>query len=171
MSADPVTMMIISASVQTVGKLAEIKAAKEANEFRQYSYQLEQKQAVLKGEQDANDRKEVYLAQLANNKAVASGSGYDGYSPSFTNIQHMTKKISDKDISTIRLNTAIGVNKLSLSAQAEASATKAQVFGGYISIISTGITTKAKADAYGKTKTKKDYPTYGSDDDGTGYSP
>lgn len=171
MSADPVTMMIISASVQTVGKMAEIKAAKEAAAIRQQSYELEMKQATLKGEIDANDRKEVYLAQLANNKAVASGSGYDGYSPSFTNIQHMTKKISDKDISTIRLNTAIGVNKLSLSAQAEASATKAQVFGGYVSIISTGITTKAKADAYGKTKTKKDYPTYGSDDDGTGYSP
>jgi len=170
MSADPVTMMIISASVQTVGKMAEIKAAKEAAAIRQQSYELEMKQATLKGEIDANDRKEVYLAQLANNKAVASGSGYDGYSPSFTNIQHMTKKIADKDVGTIRLNTAIGVNKLSLSAQAEASATKAQVFGGYVSIISTGITTKAKADAYSAKKTKKNYPTYSSDDDGTGYS-
>ena len=144
MSADPVTMMIISASIQTVGKLAEIRQLREASALRKQSYENEMKMAVLKGEQEANDRTETMLAQKANNLAIVAGSGYQQDSPHFQNIQFMTKKIADKDIGTIRLNTTMGLNKLSLAAQAEQSMYRAQVFGGYVSIISTGMTTHAK---------------------------
>jgi len=65
----------------------------------------------------------------------------------------MTKKIADKDIGTIRLNTLMGVNKLSLAAQAEQSMYRAQVFGGYVSVISTGMTTYAKYQAIKYPKT------------------
>ena len=144
MSADPVTMMIISASIQTVGKLAEIRQLREAAALRKQSYENEMKMAVLKGEQEANDRTETMLAQKANNLAIVAGSGYQQDSPHFQNIQFMTKKIADKDIGTIRLNTTMGLNKLSLAAAAEQSQYRAQVFGGYVSIISTGMTTHAK---------------------------
>ena len=144
MSADPVTMMIISASIQTVGKLAEIRQLREAASIRKASYEREMKMAVLKGEQEANDRKEIYLAQKANNLAIVAGSGYQEGSPHFQNIQYQTKKIADKDIGTIRLNTSFGVNKLSLASMAEQSDYKAKVFGGYVSVISTGMQTHAK---------------------------
>ena len=88
MSADPVTMMIISASIQTVGKLAEIRQLREAASIRKASYEREMKMAVLKGEQEANDRKEIYLAQKANNLAIVAGSGYQEGSPHFQNIQY-----------------------------------------------------------------------------------
>ena len=144
MSADPVTMMIISASIQTVGKLAEIRQLREAAAIRKQSYENEMKMAILKGEQEANDRKEIMLTQKANNLAIVAGSGYQQGSPHFQNIQYMTKKIADKDIATIRLNTSSGINKLSLASMAEQSEYKAKVFGGYVSVISTGMTTHAK---------------------------
>jgi len=143
MSADPVTMMIISASIQTVGKLAEIRQLREASALRKQSYELEMKMAIIKGEQEANDRTETMLAQKANNLAILAGSGYQQDSPHFQNIQFMTKKIADKDIGTIRLNTTMGLNKLSLAAAAEQSQYRAQVFGGYVSVISTGMKTYA----------------------------
>ena len=144
MSADPVTMMIISASIQTVGKLAEIRQLREASALRKQSYENEMKMAILKGEQEANDRKEIMLAQKANNLAIVAGSGYQQGSPHFQNIQYMTKKIADKDIATIRLNTSSGINKLSLASMAEQSEYKAKVFGGYVSVIGTGMTSYAK---------------------------
>ena len=144
MSADPVTMMIISASIQTVGKLAEIRQLREAAAIRKASYEREMKMAILKGEQEANDRKEIMLAQKANNLAIVAGSGYQQGSPHFQNIQYMTKKIADKDIATIRLNTSSGINKLSLASMAEQSEYKAKVFGGYVSVIGTGMTSYAK---------------------------
>ena len=147
MSADPVTMMIISASIQTVGKLAEIRQLREASALRKQSYELEMKMAIIKGEQEANDRTETMLAQKANNLAIVAGSGYQEGSPHFQNIQFMTKKIADKDIGTIRLNTTMGLNKLSLASAAEQSQYRAQVFGGYVSVISTGMTSYAKYQA------------------------
>jgi len=143
MSADPVTWMLISAGVQTVGKLAEIRQLREASALRKQSYELEMKMAIIKGEQEANDRTETMLAQKANNLAILAGSGYQQDSPHFQNIQFMTKKIADKDIGTFRLNTNMGLNKLSLAAQAEQSQYRAQVFGGYVSVISTGMKTYA----------------------------
>lgn len=145
MSADPVTMYLIaSTAMQVTGKMAEIRQLREAAALRKQSYELEMKMATLKGEQEANDRTETMLAQKANNLAIVAGSGYQQDSPHFQNIQFMTKKIADKDIATIRLNTTMGLNKLSLAAQAEQSMYRAQVFGGYVSIISTGMQTHAK---------------------------
>ena len=145
MSADPVTMYLIaSTAVSTVGKMAEIRQLKEAAAIRKQSYENEMKMAILKGEQEANDRTETMLAQKANNLAIVAGSGYQQGSPHFQNIQFMTKKIADKDIATIRLNTSSGINKLSLASMAEQSEYKAKVFGGYVSVISTGMTTHAK---------------------------
>ena len=147
MSADPVTWMLISAGVQTVGKLSEIRQLREASALRKQSYELEMKMAIIKGEQEANDRTETMLAQKANNLAIVAGSGYQQDSPHFQNIQFMTKKIADKDITTIRLNTTMGLNKLSLASAAEQSQYRAQVFGGYVSVISTGMTSYAKYQA------------------------
>jgi len=42
----------------------------------------------------------------------------------------------------------MGLNKLSLAAAAEQSQYRAQVFGGYVSVISTGMTTRAKIQKY-----------------------
>jgi len=148
MSADPVTMYLIaSTAVSTMGKMAEIRQLREAADLRKQSYELEMKMAVLKGEQEANDRTETMLAQKANNLAIVAGSGYQQDSPHFQNIQFMTKKIADKDIGTIRLNTTMGLNKLSLASAAEQSQYRAQVFGGYVSVISTGMTSYAKYQA------------------------
>ena len=156
MSADPVTMMIISASVQAVGKYSEIQNEKAQMKFRKKMYEDEIKVANLKAEQEANDRREMQLDQQEHNLAVMSGSGWDPSSGSFQNIQLMTKKIADKDITNIRLNSAISVNKMSLQYQAEKSASKAKVFGGYVSLVGTGISTAAKYDKYKKPEKWKD---------------
>ena len=94
MSADPVTMMIISASVQAVGKYSEIQNEKAQMKFRKRMYEDEIKVANLKAEQEANDRREMQLDQQEHNLAVMSNSGWDASSGSFQNIQLMTKKNS-----------------------------------------------------------------------------
>ena len=156
MSADPVTMMVISASVQAVGKYSEIQNEKAQMKIRKKMYEDEIKMANLKAEQESNDRKEMQLNQQEHNLAVMSNSGFDANSGSFQNIQLMTKKIADKDISNIRLNSAISVNKLSLQYQAEKSASKSKVFGSYVSLVGTGISTKAKIEKYKKPDVWKD---------------
>ena len=40
---------------------------------------------------------------------------------------------------------------MSLQYQADQSASKSKVFGGYVSLVGTGISTKAKVDKYKKT--------------------
>ncbi len=136
MSADPVTMyMIASAATKAVGTYSEIQAEKQQQMYRKKLYEDEIKMANLKAEQESNDRKEMQLDQQEHNLAVMSNSGFDANSGSFQNIQLMTKKIADKDITNIRLNTKISVNKMSLQYQAEQSASKAKVFGGYVSLV------------------------------------
>ena len=156
MSADPVTMMVISASVQAVGKYSEIQNEKAQMKIRKKMYEDEIKMANLKAEQESNDRKEMQLNQQEHNLAVMSNSGFDANSGSFQNIQLMTKKIADKDISNIRLNSAISVNKMSLQYQADQSASKSKVFGSYVSLVGTGISTKAKIEKYKKPDVWKD---------------
>ena len=156
MSGDPVTMyMIASAATKAVGTYSEIQNEKAQMKFRKKMYEDEIKVANLKAEQESNDRKEMQLDQQEHNLAVMSNSGFDANSGSFQNIQLMTKKIADKDITNIRLNSAISVNKMSLQYQADKSASKAKVFGGYVSLVGTGISTKAKYDKYKKPETWK----------------
>ena len=96
MSADPVTMMIISASVQAVGKYSEIQNEKAQMKFRKKMYEDEIKVANLKAEQESNDRKEMQLAQQEHNLAVMSNSGFDANSGSFQNIQLIEDDQSDE---------------------------------------------------------------------------
>ena len=156
MSGDPVTMyMIASAATKAVGTYSEIQNEKAQMKIRKQMYEDEIKVANLKAEQESNDRKQMQIEQEEHNLTVMSGSGFDPSSGSFQNIQYMTKKIADKDIANIRLNSAISVNKMSLQYQADKSASKAKVFGGYVSLVGTGISTKAKYDKYKKPKTWK----------------
>ena len=148
MSADPVTMMIISGVIQGVGTYSEIQASKRQGKLDQEEYELNAKANNLKGLREENDRRDMLKASIANNKAIQAGAGYADGSLHFLNIQDVTTQKSDKDISTIRLNTLASGSSMSIANQQKKEQRKSDQFGGWVSIASTGMSTKAKVDKY-----------------------
>ena len=148
MSADPVTMMIISGAIQAAGTYSEIQESKRQSKLEQREYELNVKANSLKGLREENDRRDMLKASIASNKAIQAGSGYADGSMHFLNIQDVTTAKADKDISTIRLNALSTGSEISLNAQAAKSQRKSDQFGGWVSIASTGMSTKAKVDKY-----------------------
>ena len=161
MSADPVTMMIISGVVQGVGTYSEIQASKRQSKLEQEEYQLNAQANSLSGLREENNRKDMLKTSIANNKAIQAGAGYADGSLHFLNIQDVTTQKSDKDISTIRLNTLASGSSMSIANQQKQSARKSEQFGGWVSIASTGMSTKAKVDQYSTPNTNKRYTGYG----------
>lgn len=161
MSADPVTMMIISGAVQAYGTYSDIQESKVQSKIEQERYELNMKAANLQGLTDENDRKEDAIATKKKNLAIVSGSGYADDSISFLNIQHQVDLSAQKDITTIRLNTGATISDYSLAAQAAKSKRDSDQFGGWVSIAGTTLETKAKVDAYNKPKNTKRYTGYG----------
>tara|TARA_B110000114_G_scaffold180410_1_gene216192 strand:- start:1206 stop:1691 length:486 start_codon:yes stop_codon:yes gene_type:complete len=159
MSADPVTMMIISGVIQGVGTYSEIQASKRQGKLDQEEYELNAKANNLKGLREENDRREMLKASIANNKAIQAGAGYADGSLHFLNIQDVTTQKSDKDISTIRLNTLASGSSMSIANQQKKVARKSDQFGGWVSIASTGMSTKAKVDQYRVENPKKEKKT------------
>ena len=159
MSADPVTMMIISGVIQGVGTYSEIQASKRQGKLDQEEYELNAKANNLKGLREENDRKDMLRASIANNKAIQAGAGYADGSLHFLNIQDVTTQKSDKDISTIRLNTLASGSSMSIANQQKKVARKSDQFGGWVSIASTGMSTKAKVDQYRVENPKKEKKT------------
>ena len=148
MSADPVTMMIISGVIQGVGTYSEIQASKRQSKLEQTEYEINAKANNLKGLREENDRRDMLKSSIASNKAIQAGAGYQDGSLHFLNIQDVTTAKADKDISTIRLNALSTGSEISLNAQAAKSQRKSDQFGGWVSIASTGMSTKAKVDKY-----------------------
>ena len=149
MSGDPVTNWLIMQGVTTmIGTKSEIDESKRQSAIEQQRYELHAKENSLKGLREENDRKDMLKANLANNKAIQAGSGYADGSMHFLNIQDVTTAKADKDISTIRLNALSTGSEISLNAQAAKSQRKSDQFGGWVSIASTGMSTKAKVDKY-----------------------
>ena len=159
MSADPVTMMIISGVIQGVGTYSEIQASKRQGKLEQREYELNAKANNLKGLREENDRKDMLKTSIANNKAIQAGAGYADGSLHFLNIQDVTTQKSDKDISTIRLNTLASGSSMSIANQQKKVARKSDQFGGWVSIASTGMSTKAKVDQYRVENPKKEKKT------------
>ena len=159
MSADPVTMMIISGVIQGVGTYSEIQASKRQGKLEQREYELNAKANNLKGLREENDRRDMLKASIANNKAIQAGAGYADGSLHFLNIQDVTTQKSDKDIRTIRLNTLASGSSMSIANQQKKVARKSDQFGGWVSIASTGMSTKAKVDQYRVENPKKEKKT------------
>ena len=153
MSADPVTMMIISGAVQGIGMYSDIQESKRQSKIEQERFQMKIRHAELQGLQQENDRKEEADRTKRHNMAIAAGSGYMDDSRQLYNIQKQVDINADKDVTRIRLNTGAQVSDYSLAAQSAKSSRKAEQFGGWMSIAGTGLNTKAKADAYKTPKT------------------
>ena len=70
MSADPVTLAVISFGVQAVGTYKGIQAQKAANKARIREYETEKKFNSLKALQDSNDVREEAIKKQKINRAI-----------------------------------------------------------------------------------------------------
>ena len=71
MSADPVTMFVVTATKAVF----DIKESKKEAKIEQQRYELQKKQAEDIARQEADERRETYRATIASNKATQAGSG------------------------------------------------------------------------------------------------
>jgi len=142
MSSNPVTMFAITA----VKTLHDIKETKKQAKIEQQRYQDRIQRIAEQAKREEEDRIEKLRMSHAHNRALQASGGFTQSSRSFLNIQDMVTKYAEKDISTIRLNASSDQNELSLNAQIAASKRKNQLFGGWMSIASSAVETKAKID-------------------------
>ena len=144
MSADPVTMFVVSATKAVY----DIKESKKQGKIEQQRYEEQKKVAKRQADEDAANRREQYAATIASNKASQAGSGFSMDSRSFLNIQDDVTKTFEKDIATIRLNVGTQVGDIGYAQDLAASQRRKEQFGGWASIASAGYEYKAKKDLY-----------------------
>ena len=148
MSADPVTLAIVSTAISAAGTYSQMQAQKSANKARIQSYETEKKYNQLKGLQDSNDVLEEARRKRKQNLAIVAGSGYSDTSRSFLSTQTEIDRIAQKDINNIKINTLRGESKLDSAIYTTKVMGKAQEFGAYASIASSGFKTAAYAQSY-----------------------
>ena len=163
MSADPVTLAVISFGVQAVGTYQGIQAQKAANKARIREYETEKKFNSLKALQDSNDVREEAIKKQKINRAIVAGSGYNDDSRSFLSVQSEINRIAQKDIGNIRLNMMRGNQKIDSQIYTTRVMGKAKTFGGYASIIAGGFKTASYAKQYEEKGSRGQYFT---DDEG-----
>ncbi len=105
MGADPATLFLISAGVAAVGSAVQVQATNQQTKEMTRRYEQEKQVSYLEGLQAENARMRDMNTILANNRAVRGASGV-GDSPSFDAIQQDIVNITNKDLSSIRLNAA-----------------------------------------------------------------
>ena len=157
MSADPVTLAIISTTVSAVGTYQGIQQQKAANKQAIAFYEEEKKFNRLKALQDQNDVRDEAEKKKKINKAIAAGSGYNDDSRSFLSVQKEIDRIATKDIGRIRINMMRGESKLQSQIYTTKVMGKAKEFGGYASIIAGGFKTASYAKSYEAGKPKGQY--------------
>ena len=171
MSADPVTLAVISTSIQAVGTYQGIQAQKAANKAAIRSYEDEKKFNELKALQDSNNVREEAKKKQKINRAIVAGAGYNDDSRHFLSTQSEIDRIATKDIGNIRINMMRGNQKMDTMIYTKRVMGKAQEFGGYASIASAGFKTAAYAKQYKtKNKTRGQY-IGGTQSDGNYFDP
>ena len=148
MSADPVTLAIISTSIQAVGTYQGIQAQKAAGKAQIQAYEDEKKFNQLKALQDQNDVRNEADKKKKINRAIVAGSGYNDDSRSFLSVQKEIDRIVTKDIGNIRINMMRGNQKMDSMIYTTKVMGKAKEFGGYASIIAGGFKTASYAKSY-----------------------
>ena len=144
MSADPVTMFVVTATKAVY----DIKESKKQAEIEQQRYEEQKKAAKRIADEEAANRREQYAVTIAANKASQAGSGFSLDSRSFLNIQDDVRRTFEKDLATIRLNVGTQVGDIGFAQDLAASQRRKEQFGGWTSIASAGYEYKAKKDLY-----------------------
>ena len=145
MSSDPVTMFAVTA----VSTLLDIRESKKQSKAEQALYEEQKKDLQRQAEQAEEDRKDRWRELAAANNAIQAGSGYSIKSMSFLNIQDVAKEKMEKDLGNIRINLASDLRQVGFNQKISKTSREQEQFGGWVSIVSGGMETKAKKDKYG----------------------
>jgi hypothetical protein len=148
MSADPVTLAIISTTIQGVGAYSGLQAQKAQNKAIIAEYERDKKFNQLKGLQDSNDVLEEARRKRKQNLAIVAGSGYSDDSGSFLTTQAEIDRIAERDIRNIKINVLRGESKLDSQIYSTRVMGKAQKFGTYAKIAAAGFKTRAYIKSY-----------------------
>ncbi len=129
------TLFAISTGVQTAGQISSIQAQRAALARENYRIAAESRLAALRALEAENQRRADAEAELGQNLAFQSITGYSDDSMSFLNINNQVKKNRDKDLADIRLMGKVVNQKYGQMIFENRMKEKDLVFGGYASII------------------------------------
>lgn len=167
MSADPVTLAIISTTIQGVGAYSQLQASKARNKALINQYETDKKFNQLKGLQDSNDVLEEARRKRKQNLAIVAGSGYSDDSGSFLTTQAEIDRIAERDIRNIKINVLRGESKLDSAIYTTRVMGKAQKYGTYAKIGAAAFSTYSYSQSY---KSRGQYRG-GMQSDGNYYDP
>jgi len=167
MSADPVTLAIISTAVQGVGTYSQLQAQKAGNKAAIANYEREKKFNELKALQDSNDVLDEARRKRKQNLAIVAGSGYSDDSGSFLTTQKEIERIAAQDLSNININLLSGNAKINSAIYTTRVMGKAQKYGAYAKIGAGAFSTYSYSQSY---KPRGQYRG-GMQDDGNYYDP
>tara|TARA_Y100000592_G_C5404372_1_gene284819 strand:- start:480 stop:1019 length:540 start_codon:yes stop_codon:yes gene_type:complete len=131
---DSSTYFIAATGARTVSEIASIQSQRAALARENYRVETEKRLARLKAIEAENDRRDVALAELAQNKAFQSTAGYYDDGMSFLNINKQVENKMNKDVANIRLMGNAVDNKFRSMLFENTMKEKDLVFGGYTSI-------------------------------------
>ena len=140
MSADPVTLAIISGAISVVSGYAQVQTAKAEGKAAAIEYERQRKMNALNALQEENRRREKAEEDKKNNFAIFASSGFDPSSRTFLEVNNEVDRIAAKDITNIRLNKLSTESQLSTASYISKVQTQSKVVGGYLSA-AKGITT------------------------------
>ena len=150
MSADPVTLAIISGAISVVSGYAQVQTAKAKGKAQALEYERQKKVNALNSLQEENRRREKADEDKKNNLSIFASSGFDPSSRTFLEVNNEVDRIAAKDISNIRLNKLSTDSQLSTAGYINKVTTQSKIAGGYLSAVK-GVTT-----AYGNYTLYKD---------------
>ena len=133
MSADPVTLAIISGTISAVSGYAQVQSAKAQGKAQAAEYERQRKMNALNALQEENRRNEQAKRDKQNNLAIFASTGFDPDSRSFLAVNDEVDRIAAKDITNIRLNKLSTESQLSTASYISKVQTQSKVVGGYLS--------------------------------------
>lgn len=157
MSADPVTLAVISGAMSAVSGYAQIQSAKAEGKAQRAQYERQRKLNELNAIQEENRRKKQADEDRANNAAIFASTGFDPDSRSFLTVQNEVDRIAKKDIANIRINALSTTADLQTASYISSVKEKSKVVGGYASIIKGTTEAYGKYELYKSSTTKGDY--------------
>lgn len=155
MSADPVTLAVISGAMSAVSGYAQIQSAKAEGKAQRAQYERQRKLNELNAIDEENRRRKQADDDRASNLTIFASTGFDPDSRSFLTVQSEVDRIAKKDIANIRINKLVSDEQLQLSAYLSKAKERSKTIGGYASII------KGTTEAYGKYELYKSGATKG----------
>jgi len=131
-------MMEALAVASAISSIAGGIQAKRAADTEAAQYREEADNARTAAIQDETQRRKQLQRTLATQQAIRAGSGFELFSPTFSNIQAQTTKDAESDIETAQINFMSKQGRFLLGAEGAEASGQSKMLAGFGQAAGTG---------------------------------